>query len=167
LIFIDTLTEVLGRSAIQFGSALRTDVLSVPRAKLNCRFSIQSRLSKGAAKRGPKFYPRRARPSTRANERAALILHIDFRFEAHEAEAILERDQADPIAVGRQPQYNPKIAHHWPHESRANRRFADDTYGWVAWEGDQDDARLRHPTYLASESHAAMYEAPTRVGLTG
>jgi hypothetical protein len=34
------------RSAIQFGSALRTDVLSVPRANL----------SKGVAKRRPKFY---------------------------------------------------------------------------------------------------------------
>ena len=52
--------------------------------------------------------------------------------EAQQAEAILERDQADLIAVGRQSQYNPNIAHHWAHDLGINRRFEDWTpeYGW-------------------------------------
>ena len=52
--------------------------------------------------------------------------------EAQQAEAILQRDQADLIAVGRQSQYNPNIAHHWAHDLSINRRFEDWTpeYGW-------------------------------------
>ena len=52
--------------------------------------------------------------------------------EARQAEAILERGQADLIAVGRQSQYNPNIAHHWAHDLGINRRFEDWTpeYGW-------------------------------------
>jgi 2,4-dienoyl-CoA reductase-like NADH-dependent reductase (Old Yellow Enzyme family) len=52
--------------------------------------------------------------------------------EAHQAETILERGQADLIAVGRQSQYNPNIAHHWAHDLGINRRFEDWTpeYGW-------------------------------------
>ena len=45
--------------------------------------------------------------------------------EAHEAETILERGQADLIAVGRQSQYNPNVARHWAHELGINRRFED------------------------------------------
>ena len=52
--------------------------------------------------------------------------------EAQQAEAILERGQADLVAVGRQSQYNPNIAHHWAHDLGINRRFEDLTpeYGW-------------------------------------
>jgi 2,4-dienoyl-CoA reductase-like NADH-dependent reductase (Old Yellow Enzyme family) len=52
--------------------------------------------------------------------------------EAQQAEAILEKGQADLIAVGRQSQYNPNIAHHWAHDLGINRRFEDWTpeYGW-------------------------------------
>ena len=52
--------------------------------------------------------------------------------EAQQAEAILERGQADLIAVGRQSQYNPNIAHHWAHDLGINSRFEDWTpeYGW-------------------------------------
>jgi 2,4-dienoyl-CoA reductase-like NADH-dependent reductase (Old Yellow Enzyme family) len=52
--------------------------------------------------------------------------------EAHQAETILESGQADLIAVGRQSQYNPNIAHHWAHDLGINRRFEDWTpeYGW-------------------------------------
>jgi 2,4-dienoyl-CoA reductase-like NADH-dependent reductase (Old Yellow Enzyme family) len=52
--------------------------------------------------------------------------------EAPQAEAILHKGQADLIAVGRQAQYNPNIAHHWAHELGINRRFEDWTaeYGW-------------------------------------
>jgi 2,4-dienoyl-CoA reductase-like NADH-dependent reductase (Old Yellow Enzyme family) len=52
--------------------------------------------------------------------------------EAPQAEAILEKAQADLIAVGRQSQYNPNIAHHWAHKLGINRRFEDWTpeYGW-------------------------------------
>jgi 2,4-dienoyl-CoA reductase-like NADH-dependent reductase (Old Yellow Enzyme family) len=52
--------------------------------------------------------------------------------EAQQAEAILERGQADLIAVGRQSQYNPNIAYHWSHDLGINRRFEEWTpeYGW-------------------------------------
>src|ERR1700743_2172657 len=52
--------------------------------------------------------------------------------EAEQAEAILQKGQADLIAVGRQSQYNPNIAHHWAHELGINRKFEDwsPEYGW-------------------------------------
>ena len=52
--------------------------------------------------------------------------------EAHQAEAILQNGQADLIAVGRQSQFNPNIAHHWAHDLGINRKFEDWTpeYGW-------------------------------------
>jgi 2,4-dienoyl-CoA reductase-like NADH-dependent reductase (Old Yellow Enzyme family) len=52
--------------------------------------------------------------------------------EAQQAESILEKGQADLIAVGRQSQYNPNIAHHWAHEFGINRRFEDwsPEFGW-------------------------------------
>ena len=52
--------------------------------------------------------------------------------EAEQAEAILEKGQADLIAVGRQSQYNPNIAHHWAHDLGINRKFEDwaPEYGW-------------------------------------
>ncbi len=52
--------------------------------------------------------------------------------EAEQAEAILQKGQADLIAIGRQSQYNPNIAHHWAHELGINRRFEDwsPEYGW-------------------------------------
>ena len=52
--------------------------------------------------------------------------------EAQQAESIVEGDQADLIAVGRQSQYDPNIAHHWAHDLGINRRFEEWTpeYGW-------------------------------------
>jgi len=52
--------------------------------------------------------------------------------EAEQAEAVLEKGQADLIAVGRQSQYNPNIAHHWAHDLGINRKFEDwaPEYGW-------------------------------------
>lgn len=52
--------------------------------------------------------------------------------EAKQAEAIVASGQADLIAVGRQSQYNPNIAHHWSHDLGINRRFEDwdPEYGW-------------------------------------
>lgn len=52
--------------------------------------------------------------------------------EAQQAEAILENGQADLIAVGRQSQYDPNIAHHWAHDLGINSRFEDwsPEYGW-------------------------------------
>src|ERR1700730_5740091 len=52
--------------------------------------------------------------------------------EAEQGEAILEKGQADLIAIGRQSQYNPNIAHHWAHDLGINRRFEDwsPEYGW-------------------------------------
>jgi 2,4-dienoyl-CoA reductase-like NADH-dependent reductase (Old Yellow Enzyme family) len=52
--------------------------------------------------------------------------------EAQQAEIILQNRQADLVAIGRQSQFNPNIAHHWAHELGINRRFEDWTpeYGW-------------------------------------
>ena len=52
--------------------------------------------------------------------------------EAEQAEAILEKGQADLIAVGRQSQFNPNIAQHWAHDLGMNQRFEQWTpeYGW-------------------------------------
>jgi 2,4-dienoyl-CoA reductase-like NADH-dependent reductase (Old Yellow Enzyme family) len=52
--------------------------------------------------------------------------------EAQQAEAILQNGQADLIAVGRQSQFNPNIAHHWAHDLGLNTRFEDwsPEYGW-------------------------------------
>jgi 2,4-dienoyl-CoA reductase-like NADH-dependent reductase (Old Yellow Enzyme family) len=45
---------------------------------------------------------------------------------------ILEAQQADLIAVGRQSQFNPNIAQHWAHDLGINRTFEDwpPEYGW-------------------------------------
>ncbi|BAT61527.1 NADPH dehydrogenase [Variibacter gotjawalensis] len=52
--------------------------------------------------------------------------------EAQQAEAILQDGKADLIAVGRQSQFNPNIAHHWAHDLGINTRFEDwsPEYGW-------------------------------------
>jgi 2,4-dienoyl-CoA reductase-like NADH-dependent reductase (Old Yellow Enzyme family) len=52
--------------------------------------------------------------------------------EARQAESILEKGQADLIAVGRQSQFNPNIALHWAHDLGINSRFEDwsPEYGW-------------------------------------
>jgi 2,4-dienoyl-CoA reductase-like NADH-dependent reductase (Old Yellow Enzyme family) len=52
--------------------------------------------------------------------------------EAQQAEAIVQKGQADLVAIGRQSQFNPNIAHHWAHDLGINSRFEDWTpeYGW-------------------------------------
>jgi len=65
-------------------------------------------------------------------EAGIATMAVGIILEAQQAEAILEKGQADLIAVGRQSQYNPNIAHHWAHDLGINRRFEDWTpeYGW-------------------------------------
>jgi 2,4-dienoyl-CoA reductase-like NADH-dependent reductase (Old Yellow Enzyme family) len=48
--------------------------------------------------------------------------------EAEQAEAILEKGHADLIAVGRQSQFNPNIAHHWAHDLGIEDWAPE--YGW-------------------------------------
>jgi 2,4-dienoyl-CoA reductase-like NADH-dependent reductase (Old Yellow Enzyme family) len=52
--------------------------------------------------------------------------------EAQQAENVLQNGQADLIAIGRQSQFNPNIAHHWAHELGINSRFEDwsPEFGW-------------------------------------
>jgi 2,4-dienoyl-CoA reductase-like NADH-dependent reductase (Old Yellow Enzyme family) len=52
--------------------------------------------------------------------------------EAQQAETILQKGQADLIAIGRQSQFNPNIAHHFAHELGINARFEDwsPEFGW-------------------------------------
>lgn len=69
----------------------------------------------------------------RVRKEAAIATQaVGMILEAPQAEAILEKGQADLIAVGRQSQSNPNTAHHWAHELGIDRRFEDWTpeYGW-------------------------------------
>jgi len=52
--------------------------------------------------------------------------------EAQQAERIVANKQADLIAIGRQSQFDPNIAHHWAHELGINTRFEDwsPEFGW-------------------------------------
>ena len=66
------------------------------------------------------------------NEVGIASMAVGIILEAEQAEAILEKGQADLIAVGRQSQFNPNIAHHWAHDLGINRKFEDwaPEYGW-------------------------------------
>lgn len=52
--------------------------------------------------------------------------------EAEQAETVLQNQQADLIAIGRQAQFNPNIAQHWAHDLGINRRFEEwsPEFGW-------------------------------------
>jgi 2,4-dienoyl-CoA reductase-like NADH-dependent reductase (Old Yellow Enzyme family) len=65
-------------------------------------------------------------------EAGIATMAVGIILQAQQADAILQNGQADLIAVGRQSQYNPNIAHHWAHELGINSRFEDWTpeYGW-------------------------------------
>ncbi len=66
------------------------------------------------------------------NEVGIASMAVGIILEAQQAEAILQNGQADLIAVGRQSQFNPNIAHHWAHDLGINRKFEDwaPEYGW-------------------------------------
>src|SRR5438445_4644413 len=66
------------------------------------------------------------------NEVGVASMAVGIILEAEQAEAILAKGQADLIAVGRQSQFNPNIAHHWAHDLGINRKFEDwaAEYGW-------------------------------------
>ena len=69
----------------------------------------------------------------RVREQAGIpTMAVGIILEAEQAESILQSGQADLIAIGRQAQFNPNIAHHWAHELGINRRFEDwaPEYGW-------------------------------------
>ena len=66
------------------------------------------------------------------NEVGIASMAVGIILEAQQAEAILANGQADLIAVGRQSQFNPNIAHHWAHDLGLNRKFENwpAEYGW-------------------------------------
>src|SRR5882757_4977066 len=66
------------------------------------------------------------------NEADIPTMAVGIILEAEQAESILQNGQADLIAVGRQSQFNPNIAHHWAHELGINARFEDwlPEFGW-------------------------------------
>jgi 2,4-dienoyl-CoA reductase-like NADH-dependent reductase (Old Yellow Enzyme family) len=66
------------------------------------------------------------------NEADIPTMAVGIILEAEQAETILRNGQADLIAIGRQSQFNPNIAHHWAHELGINSRFEDwsPEYGW-------------------------------------
>jgi hypothetical protein len=104
-------------------------LLDLPRGlpaglRLNCGAAIQ-RLERSRLRPG-NFARADPQRGERRHDGCRLLL------EAQQAEAIVERGQADLVAVGRQSQYNPNIAHHWAHDLGINRRFGDWTpeYGW-------------------------------------
>lgn len=66
------------------------------------------------------------------NEADIITMAVGIILEAQQAEAILQNGKADLIAIGRQSQFNPNIAHHWAHDLGINTRFEDwsPEYGW-------------------------------------
>jgi 2,4-dienoyl-CoA reductase-like NADH-dependent reductase (Old Yellow Enzyme family) len=66
------------------------------------------------------------------NEAEIPTMAVGIILEAQQAEAILRNGQADLIAIGRQSQFNPNIAHHFAHELGINSRFEDwsPEFGW-------------------------------------
>ena len=66
------------------------------------------------------------------NEADIPTMAVGIILEAQQAETILQNGQADLIAIGRQSQFNPNIAHHWAHELGINTRFEDwsPEFGW-------------------------------------
>ena len=66
------------------------------------------------------------------NEADITTMAVGIILEAQQAEAILQNGQADLIAIGRQSQFNPNIAHHWAHDLGINASFEDwsPEYGW-------------------------------------
>jgi 2,4-dienoyl-CoA reductase-like NADH-dependent reductase (Old Yellow Enzyme family) len=66
------------------------------------------------------------------NEADITTMAVGIILDAQQAEAILQNGQADLIAIGRQSQFNPNIAHHWAHDLGINTRFEDwsPEYGW-------------------------------------
>jgi 2,4-dienoyl-CoA reductase-like NADH-dependent reductase (Old Yellow Enzyme family) len=66
------------------------------------------------------------------NEAEIPTMAVGIILEAQQAERILASKQADLIAIGRQSQFNPNIAHHWAHELGINARFEDwsPEFGW-------------------------------------
>jgi 2,4-dienoyl-CoA reductase-like NADH-dependent reductase (Old Yellow Enzyme family) len=80
--------------------------------------------------RAPGFQvPFAARAKAEADIRTMAVGLI---LEAEQAEAILREGKADLIAVGRQAQFNPNIAHHWAHDLGINTHFEEwgQEYGW-------------------------------------
>jgi 2,4-dienoyl-CoA reductase-like NADH-dependent reductase (Old Yellow Enzyme family) len=66
------------------------------------------------------------------NEADIPTMAVGIILEARQAERIIENKQADLIAIGRQAQFNPNIAHHWAHELGINAHFEDwsPEFGW-------------------------------------
>ena len=71
-------------------------------------------------------------PSGVRNEADIPTMAVGIILEAQQAEAVLQNGQADLIAIGRQSQFNPNIAHHWAHDLGINARFEDwsPEFGW-------------------------------------
>ncbi len=71
--------------------------------------------------------------AARARAEAGIgTMAVGLILEAEQAEAILKEGKADLIAVGRQAQFNPNIAHHWAHDLGLNTHFEEwgQEYGW-------------------------------------
>jgi 2,4-dienoyl-CoA reductase-like NADH-dependent reductase (Old Yellow Enzyme family) len=71
--------------------------------------------------------------AARAKAEAGIsTMAVGLILEAEQAEAILQEGKADLIAIGRQAQFNPNIAHHWAHDLGLNAHFESwgQEYGW-------------------------------------
>ena len=71
--------------------------------------------------------------AARAKAEAGIdTMAVGLILEADQAEEILQAGKADFIAVGRQAQFNPNLAHHWAHDLGLNARFElwGEEYGW-------------------------------------
>ena len=114
-------TVVLAREL----KAIGVDVIDCSASGISIRSPTASRVAPKLGFQVP--YAERVRKEVDIATMAVGII-----LEAEQAEAVLEKGQADLIAVGRQSQYNPNIAHHWAHDLGINRKFEDwaPEYGW-------------------------------------
>lgn len=65
-------------------------------------------------------------------ETGIATMAVGLILEADQAESVLQEGHSDLIAIGRQAQFNPNIAHHWAHDLGLNKHFEDwgQEYGW-------------------------------------
>ena len=71
--------------------------------------------------------------AARAKQEAGIkSMAVGLILAAEQAESILQNGQADLIAIGRQAQFNPNLAHHWSHDLGLNSKFEEwpQEYGW-------------------------------------
>ena len=112
--------------------ALGTRIEGARRRRGRLFFRRHFRFGDGSASAARARLPGALTPNGSARKSASPRWRSASSSKPQQAEAILEKGEADLIAVGRQSQFDPNIAHHWAHDLGINRKFEDwaAEYGW-------------------------------------